>query len=210
MSCSSTGVSICSRDGSCSHFAGLVLHRSIRATPADGANRATSRFASKTGDLRLRSPIEITSPGFTMYDGMLTMLAVDAEVTMRDELARLRAARREVQAIDDVVETALEQLQERAAGLTRNARGLAEVVLELRFVHAVVAAHLLLLAQLTAVFGNLRARACRWSSARAPCRAARPRTFCERQRSPLRNSLIFSPVLLAAVSRRHRRQTGPV
>jgi hypothetical protein len=74
---------------------------------------------------------------------------------MRDELTRLRAARRQIQTIDDVVQTALEQLQERLAGLTRNAGRLAEVVLELRFVHAVIAAHLLLLAQLTAVFGNL-------------------------------------------------------
>ena len=32
----------------------------------------------------------------------------------------------------------------------------------------------------------------------------------ERQRSPLRKSLIFSPVLLAAVSRRQSRQTGPI
>ena len=43
-------------------------------------------------------------------------------------------------------------------GLSRNARRFAEIVLELRFEHAVIAAHLLLLAQLTAVFGNLRPR----------------------------------------------------
>ena len=74
---------------------------------------------------------------------------------MRDELARLGAARRQVEPEDDVVEPALEQLQERLAGLTRHARGFAEVVLELVFDDAVVAAHLLLLAQLAAVFGDL-------------------------------------------------------
>ena len=149
-------MSICSREGSCVTLP--VLSASFHSSQSGGRReRATSKFASNTGDFKLRSPIEITSPGLTMYDGMLTILAVDAEMTMGHELARLRAARRQIQAIDDVVETAFEQLQERAAGLTRNARGLAEVVLELRFVHAIVATHLLLLAQLTAVLGNFRA-----------------------------------------------------
>src|SRR5579883_3057628 len=80
--------------------------------------------------------------------------AVHAEMPMGDELARLRAAVRQVQPVDDVVQTALEQLQERASGLTRNAGRLAEIVLELRFVYAVIAAHLLLLAQLPAVLGD--------------------------------------------------------
>src|SRR5580658_4172652 len=77
---------------------------------------------------------------------------------MRDELARLRAALRQVQPIDHVVESPLEQLQERASGLARNARRLAEIVSELRLVDAVITAHLLLLAQLTPVLRDLRPR----------------------------------------------------
>src|ERR1700682_2331995 len=76
-------------------------------------------------------------------------------MAMRDELARLRAARREVHSVDHVVEPPLEQLQERAAGLTRDARRFAEIILELRLVNAIVAAHLLLVTQLAAVFRNL-------------------------------------------------------
>src|SRR5690348_7485804 len=77
---------------------------------------------------------------------------------MRHQLPRLRPARCQVHAIDDVIETTLEQLQERASGLTRHACRLAEIVLELGLVDAVVAAHLLLLAQLAAVLGNFGAR----------------------------------------------------
>ncbi len=74
---------------------------------------------------------------------------------MRHELPRLGPAHRQVYAVHDVVEAAFQQLQERLTGLSRDARGLPEVVLELRFEDAVIAAHLLLLAQLTAVFANL-------------------------------------------------------
>jgi hypothetical protein len=84
--------------------------------------------------------------------------AVHAEVAVRHELARLRPAHGHVHPVDHVVEPALEQLQERLARLARHARGAAEVVLELRFEHAVVAAHLLLLAQLAAVLGDLLTR----------------------------------------------------
>src|ERR1700722_11913271 len=83
--------------------------------------------------------------------------AVDAEVTVRDELPGLFAAHRQVEAIHDVVETALERLQEDLTGLPRHALRIAEVALELRLEHAVVAPHLLLLAQLTAVLGDLLA-----------------------------------------------------
>src|SRR5271156_326414 len=72
-----------------------------------------------------------------------------------DELTGLRAARGEVGAVHDVVEPAFEQLEERLTRLSRVARRLAEIVLELRLEHAVVAAHLLFLAQLAAVLRNL-------------------------------------------------------
>jgi len=81
--------------------------------------------------------------------------AVDAEVAVRHELTRLRAAHRGVHAVHDVVETALEQLQERLTGLPRHGCRGAEVVLELRFEDAVIAAHLLFLTQLASVFGDL-------------------------------------------------------
>src|SRR6516162_2323032 len=78
-------------------------------------------------------------------------------MAMGHQLTCLRAARRQVEAVDDVVETALEQLKKRSTGLPRYTRRFAEVVFELRLVNAVVAAHLLLLAQLAAILGNLRA-----------------------------------------------------
>jgi hypothetical protein len=81
--------------------------------------------------------------------------AVDAEVTVRDELAGLLAAHRQVEAIHDVVEAPLERLKEDLTGLSGDALSFAEVALELRLEHAVVAAHLLLLTQLAAVFRDL-------------------------------------------------------
>ena len=114
MSCSSTGVSICSRDGSLQHLSGLVADRSTPATRAAGGSAPLRGSTSKTGDFMLRSPIVITSPGFTMYDGMLTMRPFTRKwrcVTSWRACARLVG---QVQAVDDVVETALEQLQERA------------------------------------------------------------------------------------------------
>src|SRR5450755_188591 len=76
---------------------------------------------------------------------------------MSDQLARLRPARCQVQAVDDVIEPPFEQLQEDLTCLPRHALGLAEVVLELRLEHAVVLAHLLLFAQLAAVLRDLLA-----------------------------------------------------
>ena len=75
------------------YFARLVLIVPIQ--PSGGRRpAATSRFDWKTGDFRLRSPIEITSPGLHMNDGNVHDAAVDAKVAVRDELARLRAAAR--------------------------------------------------------------------------------------------------------------------
>src|SRR5579872_956082 len=74
---------------------------------------------------------------------------------VRYQLTRLSARRCEVQAINDVVEPPLEELQEGASGLSGHASSLAKVIFELSLVNAVVLAHLLLLAQLTAILGDL-------------------------------------------------------
>ena len=68
-----------------------------------------------------------------------------------------RAWRRggEAQAVDDVVETALELLQQDLAGDALGAAGLLEVVAELAFQHEVDALGLLLFAQLQAVADDL-------------------------------------------------------
>ena len=84
--------------------------------------------------------------------------AIDMKMAMRHELTRLRTARRQAQAVHDVIETTLEQLQERDARLSGNASRGCKVIRKLRFMHTVVTTHLLLLAQLTTVLRKLRAR----------------------------------------------------
>src|SRR5262249_19034724 len=64
--------------------------------------------------------------------------------------------RREPETIGDVVETALQQLQQRLAGDAAGALGLLEVPAELILEHAVDTLHLLLLAQLDSVSRELR------------------------------------------------------
>src|SRR5262249_23550875 len=83
-------------------------------------------------------------------------LAVDEEVAVTHQLARLRPRRREAEAVDDVVEPPLEELQQRDAGDAARAFGGLEVPAELILEDAVDALHLLLLAQLKAVAGELR------------------------------------------------------
>ena len=75
---------------------------------------------------------------------------------MAHELPRLRPRRRQAEAVDDVVEPALEQLQQRLAGDAARPLGRLEVAAELILEHAVDALDLLLLAQLQAVAGELR------------------------------------------------------
>ena len=74
---------------------------------------------------------------------------------MAHELTRLRTRGRQAEPVDDVVETALEQLQQRLTGdaalTVRHLEVAAELVLE----HAVDALDLLLLAQLQAVAHEL-------------------------------------------------------
>src|SRR5689334_17871588 len=87
------------------------------------------------------------------------LLAVDREVVVPHELPALRPRGREAEPVDDVVEPQLEHAQEVLAGDAAAAAGLGVVAAELRLEHAVVAAHLLLLAQLEQVLGLLDAAA---------------------------------------------------
>ncbi len=73
---------------------------------------------------------------------------------MAHQLARLGTRGREAHAVDDVVEAALEQLQQVLAGGARLAGRRLVVVAELALEHAVHAAQLLLLAQLQTVVGQ--------------------------------------------------------
>src|SRR3954449_4670500 len=86
------------------------------------------------------------------------LATVHAEVTMRDELTGVATRAGEPGAVDHVVETALEQLQQVVTGLAGTARGLFVVVVELLLHHAVGEAGLLLLLQLVAVLALLDAR----------------------------------------------------
>src|ERR1019366_2999820 len=78
-------------------------------------------------------------------------LSVDADSLVADQLAGLGTRGRETHAIDHIVQTALEQLQQRLAGGSGAARGRMVIVAELTLEHAVHAAQLLLLSQLQTV-----------------------------------------------------------
>src|SRR6478752_9492982 len=86
------------------------------------------------------------------------LLAVHQEVTVRHELTRVATGPGEPGAVDDVVEAALQQLEQVVAGLAGATRGLDVVVVELTLHHAVGEASLLLLLQLRAVLALLDAR----------------------------------------------------
>jgi hypothetical protein len=72
-----------------------------------------------------------------------------------DELARLRPRCGEAEAVDDVVEAHLQKLEQVLTGDPAAARGLVDVRPEGPLEHAVHLAHLLLLAKLHAVVGDL-------------------------------------------------------
>jgi hypothetical protein len=74
---------------------------------------------------------------------------------VRDELARRRAGHCEAHAVDHVVETRLQQLQQVLAGVALLRRRLLVVVAELALQQAVDALDLLLLTQLGGVVGQL-------------------------------------------------------
>ena len=85
--------------------------------------------------------------------------AVDEEVAVPDELPRLGARAREAEPVDDVVEPRLEHPQEVLARRAGAARRLLVRVAELLLEQPVVAARLLLLAQLQQVLALLDAAA---------------------------------------------------
>src|SRR5262249_15328823 len=74
------------------------------------------------------------------------LAAVHAEVAVPHELPRLGARGGEAEPIDDVVESALEELEQRLAGHAARTVGHLEVAAELALEDAVDAAELLLLA----------------------------------------------------------------
>ena len=90
---------------------------------------------------------------------MFDPAAVDLPVAVGDQLARLAPRGGEAEADEDVVEAGLEQPQQVLAGDAVLARGLVVVGAELFLQHLVVAAGLLLLAQLHPVLGLAQAAA---------------------------------------------------
>src|SRR5690606_18053310 len=92
--------------------------------------------------------------GLHLVGGDGHRLAIDLDALVAHQLARLGARGRETHAVDDVVEPAFHQLQQRLAGRTGTARGCLVISAELALEHAVHAAQLLLLAQLHAVLGQ--------------------------------------------------------
>ena len=73
--------------------------------------------------------------------------AVDRDVAVANHLAGLGAAQAEAEAMDDVVQPALEQHHQRVARVALAADGFLEVLAELALEHAVIMLDLLLLAQ---------------------------------------------------------------
>src|SRR5271154_701784 len=85
--------------------------------------------------------------------------AIDRPVAVADELAPLAAGSRETKAHENVVEAALQQREQVLAGDSGLAGGLHVVAVKLLLEHAVVAARLLLLAQLHTVLALFHAPA---------------------------------------------------
>src|SRR5690606_35053868 len=95
--------------------------------------------------------------GLDLVGRQVDGLAVDRDATMRDQLAGGRTGDREAHAVDDVVETRLQELQQVLAGIALLGRGLLVVVAELALQQAVDPLDLLLLAKLQGIVGKLAA-----------------------------------------------------
>src|SRR5918997_151375 len=124
----------------------LLGHLLAPRKGGDGPGKLLGVDAEPVGDLRaahvllrelerLLVPARLTHldavPGSELHRGDVGRAAVDREVAVADQLARLRPAGREAHAEDDVVETRLEQLQEVLAGHAWARLGTLEVRLEL-------------------------------------------------------------------------------
>ena len=106
---------------------------------------------------RLPSCTETSSPTFTWKLGISTLRPLTRDVSVGDELARLRARRCVTKTIDDVIQSAFEQREEVLAGHAFHSHGPLEVEPELALQHPVYAFDLLLLAKLFAVADELGA-----------------------------------------------------
>ena len=148
MSCSCTGAVISRRSGLRSTLA-------VSASWSAWSQAGTCAVSSVASRMTPSAPVS----GLDRDDvavahliaGDVDPAAVDGPMAVADELARLAPRRREAESHEHVVEAALEQRQQVLAGDPRLARGLVVVQAELLLEHAVVAAGLLLLAQLDAV-----------------------------------------------------------
>ena len=150
MSCSWTWVSICARAGSaCTRMrilSGMTSsHAGYRALAGLGARDDERGHLQRLGphvdDVVLGHPV-----GRDVH-----LLAVDDDVAVLDQLARHVPALGEAGPVDDVVEAALQDLEQVVAGLAALAGGLFVVVAELLLQHAVDAPRPLLLPDLEQV-----------------------------------------------------------
>src|SRR5205085_5530040 len=89
--------------------------------------------------------------------GDVDLAIVHAEMPVAHQLARFRAGVREAETEDHVVEALLEELEQVLARLALGRAAAQVIAAELRLEQAVEPLHLLLLAQLHAVFGELGA-----------------------------------------------------
>jgi hypothetical protein len=93
--------------------------------------------------------------GGDLVGGDVDLLAVHLEVAVGHQLAGVATGPGEAGAVHDVVETALQQLEQVVTGLAGTTRGLGVVVVELLLEDAVGVAGLLLLAELQEVLALL-------------------------------------------------------
>src|SRR5262249_5178733 len=126
----------------------------VRLEPRSNSSGEVGRVADRL--LGGRTGLErdhVVGPHLVARD--VDAAAVHGEVAVAHELPGLCAGRREAEPVDDVVEPGLERTKEVLAGNAALARRLLVVGAELRLEQAVVAAGLLLLAQLQQVLGLL-------------------------------------------------------
>ena len=150
MSCSRTGMSICSRMGSSRTVTWNCSLRSSHAGACD-PRRQVPLYDGEV--LRSRTQFDDVSLAKAVARDV-GAAAVHIDVTVTHELASLRAGGGPTGAVDDVVEPKLKEAQHVLAGHALPTRGLGKDVTELPFGEAVAEAGLLLLLQLQEVFGD--------------------------------------------------------
>src|SRR5437764_28830 len=136
----------------------LVLHAFDADAGHGGAlQRAEQHAPQRVAEGDAEAALDRLGDDLHLQAGDVDLAVVDAEVPVPDELARLRARVGETEAEDHVVEALLEELEQVLAGLALGGAAAQVVAAELRLEQAVEPLHLLLLAQLHAVFGELGA-----------------------------------------------------